>query len=56
MEKDVDEVGKIAHMIKTKLQEIDRDVLFFKVHVWKYQFQRIHNIVNLSIPLFFYRI
>ncbi|CAD5168790.1 unnamed protein product [Musa acuminata subsp. malaccensis] len=27
MEKDVDEVGKIAHMIKTKLQEIDRDNL-----------------------------
>lgn len=30
MEKDVDEVGKIAHKIKNQLQDIDRDVLFFK--------------------------
>lgn len=30
MEKDVDEVGKIAHKIKNRLQDIDRDVLFFK--------------------------
>lgn len=28
MEKDVDEVGKIARNIKTKLEEIDRDVMF----------------------------
>lgn len=28
MEKDIDEVGKIAHLAKSKLEELDKDVCF----------------------------
>jgi len=29
MEKDIDEVGKIAHGVKTKIEAINRDVLSY---------------------------
>ena len=40
MEKDIDEVGKIAHGVKTKIEAINRDVLIYWV-----------NIVSLDVNL-----
>ena len=33
MEKDIDEVGKIAHGVKTKIEAINRDVLRYSLNV-----------------------
>lgn len=32
MEKDVDEVGKVARLAKSKLEQLDKDVIPFLVH------------------------
>jgi len=33
MEKDIDEVGKIAHGVKTKIEAINRDVLSYWLNI-----------------------
>lgn len=33
MEKDIDEVGKIAHGVKTKIEAISRDVLSYWLNI-----------------------
>jgi len=45
MEKDIDEVGKIAHGVKAKIEAINRDVLSYWLNI---VFMRCQFIVNFQ--------
>lgn len=49
MEKDVDEVGKIARFIKSKIEELDRDVRSIA------DFFKICNLYNHFMTLFIFK-